>query len=188
VEDPRERQILDLVAAGKTLAEMSLQTRCSVFEVASCLDALSSRGLVALESVGDESAASTDTVGAILELNTLARRLLEQGSFDAALQAYEEVLTLDRLNQEAKKGLIAIAEARQQDRLARRVPLDKVPVLKMASVALTREKFDAQEGFVLSRVNGDWNVRSILKLCPMSHEEALRIFGRLLDRKVIELR
>jgi hypothetical protein len=30
-------------------------------------------------------------------------------------------------------------------------------------------------------------VRSILKLCPMPEEEALMIFVRLLDRKVIEL-
>jgi hypothetical protein len=53
-------------------------------------------------------------------------------------------------------------------------------------VALSREKFDSQEGFVLSRVNGQWDVRSILKLCPMSEEDALVIFLRLLERKVIE--
>jgi hypothetical protein len=31
-------------------------------------------------------------------------------------------------------------------------------------------------------------VRSILKLCPMPEEDALRIFLRLVERKVIELR
>jgi hypothetical protein len=55
-------------------------------------------------------------------------------------------------------------------------------------VALTRENFDPQEGFVLSRVNGQWDVQSILKLCPMSEEQALLIFARLLERNVIELR
>jgi hypothetical protein len=52
---------------------------------------------------------------------------------------------------------------------------------------LTRQNFDAQEGFVLSRVNGEWDVRSILKLCPMGEEQALLIFSRLLERKVIRL-
>jgi hypothetical protein len=52
---------------------------------------------------------------------------------------------------------------------------------------LTRENFDPQEGFVLSRVNGEWDVRSILKLCPMAEEDALLIFARLLERKVIGL-
>jgi hypothetical protein len=36
-------------------------------------------------------------------------------------------------------------------------------------------------------VNGQWDVQSILKLCPMGEEEALLIFARLLDRGVIEL-
>ena len=36
--------------------------------------------------------------------------------------------------------------------------------------------------------NGQWDVRSLLKLCPMPEEEVLLIFSRLLDRQVIELR
>ncbi len=69
----------------------------------------------------------------------------------------------------------------------RTVPLDKVPVLTMDMVDLTRQNFDPLEGFVLSRVNGQWDVKSILKLCPMAEEEALLIFARLLERKVIDL-
>jgi hypothetical protein len=40
---------------------------------------------------------------------------------------------------------------------------------------------------VLSRVNGMWDVNSILKLCPMNEGDVLLIFARLLERKVIEL-
>jgi hypothetical protein len=98
------------------------------------------------------------------------------------------VLALDHLNQDAKKGLISVGEARKKDRILRTVPLDTVPVLKMDVLSLTRQNFDAREGFVLSRVNGEWDVRSILKLCPMAEEDALLIFARLLERKVIELR
>ena len=53
---------------------------------------------------------------------------------------------------------------------------------------LTMQDLDAQEGFVVSRVNGQWDVRSILKLCPMTEDDALMIFARLLERGVIELR
>ena len=35
---------------------------------------------------------------------------------------------------------------------------------------------------------GEWDVRSILKLCPIPEEDALMIFARLLERSVIELR
>jgi hypothetical protein len=69
----------------------------------------------------------------------------------------------------------------------RKVPLDKVPRLTMDMASLTRQNFDPQEGFVLSRVNGMWDVGSILKLCPMNEGDVLLIFARLLERKVIEL-
>jgi hypothetical protein len=36
-------------------------------------------------------------------------------------------------------------------------------------------------------VNGEWDVQSILKLCPMGEEEAMLIFGRLLERGLIKL-
>ena len=113
---------------------------------------------------------------------------LKEGRFDAALEAYERVLSLDGLNQAAKKGLLAVAEARQKAKTAKRIPLDKVPGLRLTAMALSQQHFDPQEGFVLSRINGQWDVRSILKLCPMPEDETLLIFSRLLDRQVIELR
>jgi hypothetical protein len=135
----------------------------------------------------EEDGTSADPVGAIDLLLKAAAQSLADKRFDTALDSYERVLGLDPLNQAAKKGLIALGEARRQAKILSRVPLDKVPTLKMGSVDLSRERFDSHEGFVLSRINGQWDVRSILKLCPMSEDEALSIFLRLLDRRVIEL-
>jgi hypothetical protein len=183
--EPRQRQALGLAAAGKTLEEIGLEMRLSRFETADLLDALCERGALLVERVvGDENA---DTVGAIQGLLAGAQRRLGEGRLSQALEAFEEVLALDSLNQEAKKGLVAVSEARQRERAQRRVPPEKVPVLRLGAMALATEKFDAQEGFVLSRVNGQWNVHQILKVCPMPEEETLQIFVRLLERKVIEL-
>lgn len=186
LHDGKEHDAYILAVAGKTLAEISLETRCSQFETALRLFQLCSRGLLLVDQVRDADA-STDAVTAIHELLRAAGQLFQDGRLDAAFDAYENVLVLDRLNQHAKLGLVAVAEARQRERLARRVPLDKTPLLLKGSVALTQQRFDPQEGFVLSRINGQWNVRSILKVCPMSEEDALLIFARLLDRKVIAL-
>ena len=57
----------------------------------------------------------------------------------------------------------------------------------MLLLSLTKLNFDPHEGFVLSRVNGQWDVQSILKLCPMAEDDTLMIFAHLLERKVIEL-
>jgi len=187
LQDPLDRQVVGLAASGKTMAEISLELRRSEFETAAIFFDLHARGLVAVDEVRDE-AKSPDPVGAIQGLLSLAYQRLQEKRYDAAVKAYEEVLSLDRLNQHAKKGLIAAMEARQREKAVKAVPLDKVPHLAVDLVALTRENFDSQEGFVLSRVNGQWDVQSILKLCPMGEEDTLLIFARLLERKVIELR
>ena len=185
VEDPIERQILGLAAAGKTLAAISLETRRSGFETALLLADLCDRGALAVEEV--TAFGESDPIGQIVTFIAKAQENLSQQRFDAALQYYERVLAIDGLNQGAKKGLIAVADGRKAARMRQAIPLDKVPILLLGAVTLSQQKFDHQEGFVLSRINGQWDVRSILKLCPMPEEEALMIFVRLVDRKVIEL-
>ena len=180
-----ETRALELAAAGKSLAEISLELHSSEFDAASLLFDLHQRGLVRPRSVDDER--PPDLVGTIHDLLATATRRLEEKRYEDALAVYEEVLAMDRLNQHAKKGLIAVVDARTRDRALRKVPLDKVPVLTVEMAELTRLNFDPHEGFVLSRVNGEWDVRSILKLCPMTEEEALLIFSRLLERKVIRM-
>ena len=186
VEDPRERQIVGLAEAGKTLAAISLETRRSGFETALLLADLCDRGALVVEDV--TAFAESDPVGQIIGFLARAEESLAALRFDAALAFYERALALDGLNQKAKKGLIAVAKARKAAKVRQKVGLDKVAVLLMGAVTLSQQKFDPHEGFVLSRINGEWDVRSILKLCPMPEEEALMIFLRLLDRRVIEIR
>jgi hypothetical protein len=185
--EPGLAQALRLARGGKSVAEISLELRTSEFDASSLLFGLVRDGL--LEAVAPEAPArAADPVGAIRELLGEAYTRMGERRYDQALEAYEAVLSLDPLNQHAKKGRRAAEDARARLRAARTVPLDKVPVLTADFAELTRQDFDPQEGFVLSRVNGEWDVRSILKLCPIPEEEALLIFARLLERSVIELR
>ncbi len=181
-----EKQVLGLAAAGKSLAEMSLELRRSEFETASLLLRPALAGARAVGEVRAETQAA-DPVGAIQALLALAYQRLQEKRYDAALKAYEDVLSLDRLNQNAKKGLIAAMEARQRERQLHTIPREKVPSLAVDLVTLTKQNLDPHEGFVLSRVNGQWDVQSILKLCPMGEEEAMLIFARLLERQLIRL-
>jgi hypothetical protein len=181
-----ETQILALVDRGRTITEMSLEIRRSEFETAVLLFDLYQRGLVEVHEIRGQ-APPGDPVGTIQGLLALAYQRLQEKRFDAARKAYEDVLALDRLNQNAKKGLIATRDARQRERARQSIDRTRVPVLAVDLASLTRETLDPQEGFVLSRVNGEWDVQSILKLCPMGEEAALLIFGRLLERRIIRL-
>ena len=187
ITNPARRQILDLAAWGKTLAGISLESRRSEYETTLLIAGLCDDGVLVVDRV-EAGAPEGDPVGIILTLLAGADMRLKEGRFGAALEAYERVLVLDRLNQAAKKGLLAVAEARQKAKTAKRIPLGKVPVLRLTAMQLSQQHFDPQEGFVLSRINGAWDVRSLLKLCPMPEEDVLLIFSRLLDRQVIALR
>ena len=185
--DAALRPIIELAARGKTLAGISLEGRRSEYVTTQLLAGLCDQGVLAVGTV-EAGAPETDPVGIIGTLLQGAEMRLKEGRFDAARDAYERVLTLDGVNQPAKKGLLAVAEARQKAKVARKIPLDKVPVLRLTALALAQQRIDPQEGFVLSRINGQWDVRSLLKLVPMPEDEVLLIFSRLLDRQVIELR
>jgi hypothetical protein len=187
VTNPARRQILDLAAWGKTLAGISLESRRSEYETALLIAGLCDDGILVVDRV-EAGAPEADPVGSILTLLAAADTRLKEGRLDAALEAYEKVLALDGLNQAAKKGLLGVADARQKAKTAKKIPLEKVPVLRLTAMALSQQRFDPQEGFVLSRINGSWDVRALLKLCPMPEEDVLLIFSRLLDRAVIELR
>ena len=187
VTDRAERRLIELAMAGRDLAAIALDMHQSEFDTASTAYALQQRGLLAVAKV-KESAPRADEAGLIRELLELAAERVAQKRYDKALEAYEQVLAVDRVNQHAKKGLIAVVEARSRDRTLRTVQLGAVPVLLLDFKALTAQDLDAQEGFVVSRVNGEWDVQSILKLCPMQEDDALMIFARLVERKVIALK
>jgi tetratricopeptide (TPR) repeat protein len=183
---PLEREVLALALAGKSLAEISLELRRSDFETAAIVYDLHARHALVVDAV-QPAAEPADTVGAIRALLALGSERLAERRYDAALQAFEDVLALDRLNQHAKKGVLAAIEARRRDRQLQAIPRERVPVLAVDLATLTRQNLDPQEGFVLSRVNGQWDVQSILKLCPLAEEDTLLIFSRLLERGLIRL-
>ena len=187
VIDPQQRQVADLAAWGKTLAAISLESRRSEFETTMLVAQLCDKGVLAPDRV-ESGAPETDPVGIINTLLAGAQMRLKEGRFEAATEAFERVLSLDGVNQAAKKGLLAVTESRTKAKAAKKVPLGKVPSLRLTAVALSQQQFAPEEGFVLSRINGQWDVQSILKLCPMPEDDTLMIFSRLLDRQVIELR
>jgi hypothetical protein len=185
--DATTRQLLQLCSKGISLAEISLEMRRSEFATASLLYDLHEQGLVGVDFPGEPESPG-EHIEAISDLLIAAKAHSRVHDFDAALAAYEEILALDRINQDAKKGLIETIEARGHQRIAHRVPPHKIPVLKMVSGTLARQTLDPQEAFLLSRINGRWDVQSLVKLCPAAERDILLSLARLLEKKVIELR
>lgn len=185
-QDPLDHEVMVLCGEGKTVSQIAFTLRRTEFDATSLLFDLHARGLIAIDRKGSFTD-SFETVHRIRRGLDDAKDALEKADYDAALGLYEGVLRLDPLNQHAKMGLVTAFDTRGIARARASVPHDKIPRLRKPLTQLTAEKFDAREGFVLSRVNGEWAVQSLLKVLPMPEEEALLILSRLVERGVVEL-
>jgi tetratricopeptide (TPR) repeat protein len=191
-EDPgdlseEDARILELVDQGKNLEEISLELHAVDFYTASRLLALHERNLVEVE-------ATTDEIPFEQQVEELRDRLREgvvcynAGQYPEALSAFKAALTIDPQNKYARLFSLKVERLMKDTEAIGDIPLDGVPTLQRSLDELAALELDPQEGFVLSRINGEWNVRSILKICPMNETEILVIFKHLLDNGLIEFR
>ncbi len=182
-----DRRILELADNGKNLAEIALEMHAVEFWVASRLMDCHHRGLLQVAQVPED-------IPFEQQVEELRDRLQEgvvcynAGQYPEALSAFEEALKLDAQNKYAHLFVIKIKRIMEDARATIQIPLEKVPALKRPLEKLARIPLDPQEGFVLSRINGEWDVGSILKICPMSEQDVLLIFKRLADDELIEFK
>ncbi len=180
-----DRRVLELVARGKNLAEISLEMHAVEFYAASRLLELHERKLVRVREAPEEIDYDAQ-VQSLREKLKDGVGLYNSGEYEKGLEVFEEALTLDPQNKYARLFAMKIKGVLEDRESVADVPLKGVPRLKVTLVALAGLNLDPQEGFVLSRVNGEWDVDSITKICPMGEQEVLIIFKRLFDQGLIE--
>lgn len=181
-----ERRILELVEKGKNLVELALELHAVEFYAASRLLGLHARGLVKVKEAPEEIDLDQQ-VTELREKLTDGVRLYNEGEYERALEAFQSALEVDPQNKHARLFALKIERIRADLDKVSEIPLHAVPRLKVTLVELAGLDLDPQEGFVLSRVNGEWDVDSITKICPMGEKEVLLIFQRLLEEDLIEL-
>jgi hypothetical protein len=118
----------------------------------------------------------------------IARRLMAQGDFDAALEILDRAYRIQPAD-ESLRRLVAEAETAFVEKAYRHyLPPAKVPVLLKPPQTLQSEYLSPAEFFLLSRMDGAWDVRSIIQIAPLREVEALRTLKRLRERGFLELR
>jgi hypothetical protein len=119
----------------------------------------------------------------------VARRLLNRGDFDAALEILDRAYRAQP-GDEALRRLLAEAEAAFIEKAYRHyLPPAKHVVLTKSMASLTAERLSPTEFFLLSRIdNGTWDVRSIIQITPLREVDVLRTLKKMRENGVIELR
>ncbi|HEX9737123.1 MAG TPA: DUF4388 domain-containing protein [Thermoanaerobaculia bacterium] len=104
---------------------------------------------------------------------------LRLGDLQEALDSYRRAKTAagggPSVLRAAEEGELRVGEALERDG----VKLSSVPKLKCGMEQLTQLKISPQEGFMLTRIDGSYDIRSILKMSPMPKLDAQIFFWKL---------
>ncbi|MGA7992621.1 MAG: hypothetical protein WCC53_14375, partial [Thermoanaerobaculia bacterium] len=69
-----------------------------------------------------------------------------------------------------------------------KIPPGAVPTLSKPMEELMSFAFTPNEAFIVSRINGMWDVKSIARISPFPEAEVLRVFAKLQTSGVISLK
>lgn len=183
------RQILYFIEKHMSVAEISYNMHASLFHVYGQLYDLVNQGIARVSGEAPESFRAADysvdvseTVAGSL---TAARSQLDRGDVESALATIQNILEEEPNNAEARTLLSEAEEALVRNLYSAPLLPDAVPKLIMSEAGLTDQPMAPQEAFVLSRINDEWDVKSILSICPFREVDSLRMIKTLLDRGII---
>ncbi len=144
-------------------------------------------GILEPLTTADEKTAAVQSVVAEGDLE-FARRLLNRGEFDSALEILDRAYKAQP-GDEALRRLLAEAEASFVEKSYRHyLPPSKIVTLLRAAETLTAERLSPTEFFLLSRIDGTWDVKSIIQITPLREVDVLRTLKRMREKGLIELK
>jgi hypothetical protein len=185
-----EREVLYLVEKRMTAAEICYNMHTSLFHACALLFDLIARDVI---KVAGEAAAPVEAADlaalklpqTVPELLTLAKAELKEDNAENALAIIHSALEQEaqnpeahRLQEEAEKKFVAQV---YKNGLSPRA----VARMLVTPEKLEHERLGPQEGFVLSRINGEADIESILSVCPFREADCLRMIKKLLDAGII---
>ena len=194
-----EQPIVRAIDGRRSIADIVLESRSSAFTVSSTVATLVRRGLVRLEDPTEQKAAKvTEEVPAPAppefneddEINALlgaAQNALRSGDYEKTQRLLRAEQNLDPNHPKVRSAIkgaetVILGELRSQGMLDTRVPR-----VARALEEITEMNFSPNEGFILSRINGQWNIGSLIKISPIRETDAMLIFHKLWKDGIIAL-
>lgn len=198
--DPTELEEHELLIAraidGKrSIAEIVLETRSSEFAVSSTVNTLVRQGAITVRSATpDQPAPPPPPVRAefneddeIQSLLNGAQNALRSRDFEKTQRLLRAAQNLDPNHPKVRTAIkgaetVILGELRNQGLID-----TKVPRVSKSLDEITQMNFSPNEGFILSRINGQWDIGSLIKISPIRETDAMLIFYKLWKDGIIAL-
>ncbi len=182
------RQLLYFLEKRMSVAEICYNMHASPFSVYAQLYDLVNKGLAhvagELPEIPDPVSDMPELPKGPSEMLLLARAELNQDKAEKALSIIHAVLRREPKNA-AAQSLLVEAEKRFVEQVYATMSPNGVPKILVKPDDLAKKEIGPQEGFVLSRINGDWDIQSILSICPFREADSLRMIKTLLNNGII---
>jgi hypothetical protein len=182
-----ERTVLAAVNDDRSAADICLHTHQSEYAVSKALKRLVELGWVKVVRPRQLRVAEVVPQADPAALLKLAWRLFKEGDYQRALRHARAAATLEPDSAGVRKHVAGIETALRETVEAEGVKLDRVPKLRVEVSQLTSLSLSPEEGFILTRINGNSTVSSLLKITPVATLDAMLVFYRLMRAGYIEL-
>ena len=179
-----QKKLLFLVNQGKPISQIILELHGSDFLVNFELFQLYDQGILEVRELGAAPSKASDPQ----QLFVRGQELMRQQKYAEAIALFQEVLRHDPQNMWADEHIEQAEQAMCQQLYSSSLPAHRVPYFTVPEASLTQYKLSHQEGFVVSRINGTWDIKSIVMLSPLREIEVLQILDKLMRMGLIDLK
>ena len=198
-----EEPIVRAIDGKRTIAELVLESRSSAFTVSSTVSALVRHGFARLidpstqkmRAVVEEqlvpeppkTSPEFNEDDEILSLLNGAQNALRGRDYEKTQRLLRAAQNLDPNHPKIRTAIkgaetVILGELRNQGLLETKVPKVSRPLEE-----ITQMNFSPNEGFILSRINGQWDIGSLIKISPIRETDAMLIFHKLWRDGIIAL-
>jgi hypothetical protein len=191
VQESRDvREVLYHVQKGLTAAEICYHMHTSLYHACALLFELVQKDVIkvageapATDTAEDLSALKLPQTAA--ELIDLARAEMKDNNVENAMAIIHSALDREPNNVQAQRLREEVENRYVRGVLQNGLSRTTVPKLRVNLDDLEQERFGPQEGFLLSRINGEWDIASILSVCPFREADSLRMIKKMIDDGVV---
>lgn len=192
-EDVQE-QVIRAVDGKRTIAEIVLESRSSAFMVSSIVCALMRRKQVKLVDPSEQKAAlvaeelAPERITARAEFNeddeiqallNAAQAALRARDFEKTQRLLRASQNLDPNHPKVRSAIRGAETVITNELRAAGLSDSRIPTVAKTIDQITEMNFTPNEGFMLSRINGTWDIGSLIKISPIRETDALLIFYKL---------
>lgn len=191
---PGARKVLKQVDDQRTIEEIILQTHSSEFHVCRILFEEHQKKRLKIvkprwhKPPEPEPVVTHDSAVDAESLVATAAKHLDGNAYETALRHLRAARSLEPENKEVQEKVQEGEQRLKKALETEGVTVNAVPELATNLQELTASKISPQEGFMLTRINGTYDIASIIKISPMPQLDALLVFWRLLQQGHITLK